>query len=212
MKRKFLMIVLSAFLFSCGSSEKKGNEATSSDEVPACCKNKGNEAASSDNVPECCKNKEMELLFPSEVAAKADFYLGKEIAVRGYVKKVCHCSGKKCKLADNDESEVSLTVIANEEIGKFSQELTGKNVKYIGEVKESRITKEMIAADEAKQAQAESEKKSSCSGKVEKNDEKEHKHCSKGKDYSEMKKWMEENEKDYYPVYFVEVKKYEVMD
>ncbi len=211
MKRKFLMIVLSAFLFSCGSSEKKGNEATSSDEVPACCKNKGNEAASSDNVPECCKNKEMELLFPSEVAAKADFYLGKDVAVRGYVKKVC-CSGSKCFLADNEEAETSLTMMANEEIGKYDKNLKGKNVKFIGVVKENRITKEMIAAEEAKQAQAESEKKSCCSGKAEKNDEKEHKHCSKGKDYSEMKKWMEENEKDYYPVYFVEVKKYEVMD
>ena len=38
MKGKFLMIVLSAFLFSCGGSEKKGNVATSSDEVPSCCK------------------------------------------------------------------------------------------------------------------------------------------------------------------------------
>ncbi len=211
MKGKFLMIVLSAFLFSCGGSEKKGNEATSSDEVPSCCKNKGNDAASSDNVPECCKNKGLEMLFPSEVAAKGDFYLGKEVAVRGYVKKVC-CSGNKCFLADDDEAEKTLTMMANEETGKYNKELKGKSVKFVGEVKENRITKEMIAAEEAKQAQAESEKKSCCSGKAEKNEEKEHKHCSKGKDYTEMKKWMEENEKDYYPVYFVEVKKYEVMD
>lgn len=211
MKRKFLMIVLSAFLFSCGNSEKKSNESTSSDEVPACCKNKGNEATSSDNVPECCKNKGMEMLFPSEVSAKGDSYLGKEVAVRGFVKKVC-CSGNKCFLADDDEAEKTLTMMANEETGKYNKELKGKSVKFVGEVKENRITKEMIAAEEAKQAQAESEKKSCCSGKAEKNDEKEHKHCSKGKDYSEMKKWMEENEKDYYPVYFVEVKKYEVMD
>ncbi|MEE1176199.1 MAG: hypothetical protein U0K71_04270, partial [Paludibacteraceae bacterium] len=110
------------------------------------------------------------------------------------------------------EAEKTLTMMANEETGKYNKELKGKSVKFVGVVKENRITKEMIAAEEAKQAQAESEKKSCCSGKAEKNDEKEHKHCSKGKDYSEMKKWMEENEKDYYPVYFVEVKKYEVMD
>lgn len=212
MKRKFLMIVLSAFLFSCGNSEKKSNESTSSDEVPACCKNKGNEATSSDNVPECCKNKGMEMLFPSEVSAKGDSYLGKEVAVRGFVKKVCHCSGKKCKLADNDESEVSLTVFANDEIGKFSQELTGKNVKYIGVVKENRITKEMIAAFEAKQAEAAaSEQKSCCSAKKEES-ESEHKHCSKSKDYSEMKKWMEENKKDYYPTYYVEAQTFEVIE
>ena len=79
------MIVLSAFLFSCGNSEKKSNESTSSDEVSACCKNKGNEATSSDNVPECCKNKGMEMLFPSEVSAKGDSYLGKEVAEKAGV-------------------------------------------------------------------------------------------------------------------------------
>mgnify|MGYP003429917050 FL=1 len=213
MKRKFLMIVLSAFLFSCGNSEKKSNESTSSDEVPACCKNKGNEATSSDNVPECCKNKGLEMLFPSEVSAKGDSYLGKEVAVRGFVKKVCHCSGKKCQLADNDESEISLTVFANDEIGKFSQELTGKNVKYIGVVKENRITKEMIAAEEAKQAEEAAKSNQNCdNGQGEVKEEKGHKHCGKNKDYSKMKKWMEENKKDYYPVYYVEVKNFEVMD
>ncbi|MEE1177077.1 MAG: hypothetical protein U0K71_08730, partial [Paludibacteraceae bacterium] len=148
MKRKFLMIVLSAFLFSCGNSEKKSNESTSSDEVPACCKNKGNEATSSDNVPECCKNKGMEMLFPSEVSAKGDSYLGKEVAVRGFVKKVC-CSGNKCFLADDDEAEKTLTMMANEETGKYNKELKGKSVKFVGVVKENRITKEMIAAEEA---------------------------------------------------------------
>lgn len=214
MKRKFLMIVLSAFLFSCGSSEKKGNEATSSDEVPACCKTKGNEAASSDNVPECCKNKGMELLFPSEVAAKGDFYLGKDVAVRGYVKKVC-CSGNKCFLADDDEAEKTLTMMANEETGKYNKELKGKSVKFVGEVKENRITKEMIAESEAKQAEEVAKSNHNCdNGQAEKKEEKghDHKHCSKNKDFSEMKKWMEENKKDYYPVYYVEVKKYEVME
>lgn len=211
MKGKFLMIVLSAFLFSCGGSEKKGNEATSSDEVPSCCKNKGNDAASSDNVPECCKNKGLEMLFPSEVTAKGDFYLGKEVAVRGYVKKVC-CSGNKCFLADDDEAEKTLTMMANEETGKYNKELKGKSVKFVGEVKENRITKEMIAAFEAKNAESEKEEKSCCKSSAEKAEGKEHKHCSKNKDYSEMKKWMEENEKDYYPVYYVDVKKYEVME
>mgnify|MGYP005613572501 FL=1 len=152
MKRKFLMILLSAFLFSCGNSEKKGNEASSSDEVPACCKNKGNEATSSDNVPERCKNKGMEMLFPSEVSAKGDSYLDKEVAVRGFVKKVC-CSGNKCFLADDDEAEKTLTMMANEETGKYNKELKGKSVKFVGVVKENRITKEMIAAEEAKQAE-----------------------------------------------------------
>ena len=206
------MIVLSAFLFSCGNSEKKSNESTSSDEVPACCKNKGNEATSSDNVPECCKNKGMEMLFPSEVSAKCDSYLGKEVAVRGFVKKVC-CSGNKCFLADDDEAEKTLTMMANEETGKYNKELKGKSVKFVGVVKENRITKEMIAAEEAKQAEEAAKSNQNCdNGQGEVKEEKGHKHCGKNKDYSKMKKWMEENKKDYYPVYYVEVKNFEVMD
>lgn len=212
MKRKFLMIVLSAFLFSCGNSEKKSNESTSSDEVPACCKNKGNDATSSDNVPECCKKKGMEMLFPSEVSAKGDSYLGKEVAVRGFVKKVC-CSGNKCFLADDDEAEKTLTMMANEETGKYNKELKGKSVKFVGVVKENRITKEMIAAEEAKQAEEAAKSNQNCdNGQGEVKEEKGHKHCGKNKDYSKMKKWMEENKKDYYPVYYVEVKNFEAMD
>ena len=122
------------------------------------------------------------MLFPSEVAAKGDFYLGKEVAVRGYVKKVC-CSGNKCFLADDDEAEKTLTMMANEETGKYNKELKGKSVKFVGEVKENRITKEMIAESEAKQAEEAAKSNHNCdNGQAEKKEEKgqDHKHCSKG--------------------------------
>lgn len=203
MKKIFLAVMISASLFSCSKSETKVNEQ-----------------CSTEGVPECCRNKSAEILFPSEASAKLDSLVGKEVVVRGFVKKVCHCSGKKCQLADNDESETALTVMAGEEIGKFDQSLTGKNVKYTCVVKENRITKEMIAeseakmAEEAAQEEQKSEKKSCCSSDTtEKSKEKEHGHCGKKKqNFEEMKAWMQDHGTDYYPVFFLEAKSFEVME
>ena len=203
MKKIFLIVMISASLFSCSKSETKVNEQ-----------------GSTESVPECCRNKSAEILFPSEAAAKLDSLAGKEIMVRGFVKKVCHCSGKKCQLADNDESETALMIMAGEEIGKFDQSLTGKNVKYTCVVKENRITKEMIAeseakmAEEAAQEEQKSEKKSCCSSdSTAKSEEKEHGHCGKKKqNFEEMKAWMQDHGKDYYPVFFLEAKSFEVME
>ena len=203
MKKIFLAIAVSALFFSCSNSGTKVSEQ-----------------GDSENVPECCRNKAGEILFPSEVSSKGDLYLEKEIKVRGYVKKVCHCSGKKCQVADNDEAEVSLMVFAGEEIGKFDQELVGKMVQYTGVVKENRITKEMIAESEAKMAeQTESvdqkpEKKSCCSTDTsEKSKSEEQGHCrKKGPSIQEMKEWMQANEKDYYPTYSFVAKSYEVIE
>lgn len=206
MKRIFLVIAVAASLFSCSNSGTKVNEQNGSE-----------------SVPECCKNKAVEVLSPSEVSAKGDSYLDKEIVVRGFVKKVCHCSGKKCQLADNDESEVSLKVMAGDSIGKFSQELTGKEVKFVGVVKETRFTKEMIAEAEAKmaeeaqqaeQSEVKSEKKSCCSkDSTAKSEEKEQGHCGKKKqNFEEMKAWMQEHGTDYFPIYSFEAKSFEVLE
>ena len=73
--------------------------------------------------------------------------------------------------------------MANEETGKYNKELKGKSVKFVGEVKENRITKEMIAESEAKQAEEAAKSNHNCdNGQAEKKEEKEHdhKHCSKG--------------------------------
>lgn len=203
MKKIFLAIAVSALFFSCSNSGTKVSEQ-----------------GDSENVPECCRNKAGEILFPSEVSSKGDLYLDKEIKVRGYVKKVCHRSGKKCQVADNDEAEVALAVFAGEEIEKFDQELIGKVVQYTGVVKENRITKEMIEESEAEMAkQSESseqktEKKSCCSTDTSDNTQKKGQGhcCKKGPSIQEMKEWMQANEKDYYPTYSFVVKSYEVIE
>ncbi len=203
MKKIFLAIAVSALCFSCSNSGTKVSEQNDSE-----------------NVPECCRNKDGEILFPSEVSSKGDLYLEKEIKVRGYVKKVCHRSGKKCQVADNDEAEVTLMVFAGEEIEKFDQELIGKEVQYTGVVKENRITKEMIEESEAKMAEQresgdeKNENKSCCSTDTAKNSkEKGHGHCcKKGASIQEMKEWMQANEKDYYPTYSFVAKSYEVIE
>ena len=66
----------------------------------------------------------------------------------------------------------------------------------------------------AAQEEQKSEKKSCCSSdSTAKSEEKEHGHCGKKKqNFEEMKAWMQDYGKDYYPVFFLEAKSFEVME
>ena len=198
------MAALFSMLLSCNSTEKK----VETNETPSCCANHSNAS------------------LPSAIATNADSLLEKEVEVSGYVLKVCKCSGRKAVIADSANAETTLTALAIDSTIKFTPDLVGKTIIVKGVLKENKITKEAIeekgkAMAEAAQAEGE---KSCCKAKEEKQEESkscckkedkqsEKKHCGgKGMDFSAMKVWMEENGKDYYPIYFVEAAQYTVKE
>lgn len=126
--------------------------------------------------------------------------IDKEIQITGTVTHVCHSSGKKVFLAGADE-EKTIQVFAGGDIQKFAPELIDSKMKATGIVCEHRISKETIAKQEAKIA-----------AELEKEDCMNIERCNNVmSNYQNMKQWMAENGKDYYPVYYVKATKYEIL-
>ena len=134
------------------------------------------------------------VMTPEKVLAEGATLVGQEVQIKGTVDHVCHHGGKKCRLAGTTEG-AWIQVMARGEIKQFAQELVGSEIVVKGTVKERQITKEMVAEQEA-----------SVKAAMEKADNKEAKaHCSNSMgNVKEMKQWMLDNNKDFYPVYFVE--------
>ena len=177
--------------------------------------------AAADTVKSCCA----QALTPAQILAGGESFADSTVTVAGKATHVCHCSGKKFVLVDEQDSTQSIRVLAGGEVDTFSQALVGQHVKLTGVVKVTKTTKEdiekkiaaidsMAAAKAAeakdKKTDAKAEKKEGC-GHGEK---KEGGHCGGNKadmfkaKAAEMLKWMEDNQKDYYPGYYIEIVKF----
>ena len=134
------------------------------------------------------------VLTPEKVIADGANLVGQEVEIEGTVDHVCHHGGKKCRLAGTTEG-AWIQVMARGEIKEFSQDLVGTAIVVKGTVKERQITKEMVAEQEKATQEA-----------MDKAENKEAKaHCSSSMgNVAKMKQWMVDNNKDFYPVYFVE--------
>ena len=166
------------------------------------CQNKQNNEAKTAQ-PSCCSSSqkvEAKVYTPEELLANGSSLVDKEVALKGVVNHVCKHAGKKCFLA-GESSEKFVQVLAGGKIGSFGKELIGSEITVKGVLKENRITK----ADIEKQEQAMKENMA----------KENHNHakeggCGHGSAKTDvMKKWMSDNNKDYYPVYFVEGLEYE---
>ena len=134
------------------------------------------------------------VLTPEKVIAEGATFVGQEVSVKGTVDHVCHHGGKKCRLAGTTEG-AWIQVMARGEIKQFSQDLIGSEIVVKGTVKARQITKEMVAEQEnaVKAAMNKAENKEAKA------------HCSSSMgNVEKMKQWMVDNNKDSYPVYFVE--------
>ncbi len=130
-----------------------------------------------------------------EVAANS---IDKEVYLKGTVDHVCARSGKRCILIDNS-GEFSIRVEASGNINGFNRELSGMEIAVKGILKEERLTSELIDEKETKIKEEQIE------------NEKERERCAaRLSNIKKMQKWMQTNNKDYYPVYFVEGTDYEV--
>jgi hypothetical protein len=122
------------------------------------------------------------------------------VIVTGLVEHVCMHSGKRCFIVGADES-LSLRIEAGEAIGSFDQELIGSTIKVKGVLKEqTRLSSEDL--DEREQtalAQKEAgEDVESCETAL--------------NNIAGWRKWMQDNNKEYYAVYFVDGESYEVVE
>ena len=148
----------------------------------------------------CCSSESVQTKVYSleDLLDNASSLVDKEVAFKGTVNHVCKHGGKKCFM-NGDDPTVAIQVMAKGSISVFDKELIGSEITVKGVMKERRMTK----ADVEKQEQAMKEK-------MAKEEHGEHGSCGHGmKNVDMMKKWMADNNKDYYPVYFVEGTEYE---
>ncbi len=126
MKKLFLLMIISAFLFSCGNNENKTK------------KEQTNQVT-----------QEIVKLNVDTFLTKASEYVGKEIELTGTVNHVCKHGAKRLKLMGTDPEEL-IKVESGDKIEKFDVSLEGNEVCVKGIVKELIIDEEYIAQLESK--------------------------------------------------------------
>ena len=138
-------------------------------------------------------------LYVEEILKNAENEVGKEITLKGFVTHTCKHSGRRCFVMCNDQ-KTSIRVEARGHIGGFNRELIGSELVIKGILKENKLTKEYIdqAEEELKEKQGKESNGETCDAEL--------------SNIENMRKWMKENNKDYYSIYFVEGTDYEVVE
>ena len=137
--------------------------------------------------------------YVEEILQNAEKEVGKEITLKGFVTHTCKHSGRRCFVMGNDQ-KTSIRVEARENIGGFNRELIGSELVIKGVLKENKLTKEYIdqAEEELKGKQRQESDGEICDAEL--------------SNINNMRKWMKENNKDYYSVYYVEGTDYEIIE
>jgi len=183
MKKLFFFTVLSLALFSCTGNKK---QTETSNEVKT--------TAATDSVAPGAQSFELDKLL-----AVADQNVDKTVTVVGYVTHTCKHSGKRCFIV-GESHKASLRVEAKGDIGGFNRELVGSKLSITGVLKEYRLTQDYINKME-KEVQ------------VKKEDDESAESCdTELNSISSMRKWMKDNNKDYYVIYYIDGMKYDTLD
>lgn len=128
----------------------------------------------------------------AEFDVEAKDYVGEEIAITGIIDHVCAHSGKRLKLTD-EKGEITIRVDASDDLGNFDREQTGRKALVTGIVKMEKYEKsQLLAMEEAKNRDMTEEEINSVH------------HQTELKELKRAKKWMKDNNKDYYPNYAIE--------
>ena len=112
MKRLFLLMTISAFLFSCGNNGNKTKQEQTKQVTQKITK-----------------------LNVDTFLTKASNYVGKEIELTGTVNHVCEHGGKRLQLMGSDPNQL-VKVESGDKIAKFDVSLAGNDVCVKGIVKE----------------------------------------------------------------------------
>ncbi len=140
---------------------------------------------------------------PKQISENGENLVDKDVIITGKVSHVCVRSGKKCFIAGNDDSTLLMQVFVGGEIDTFPRELMYKNVAINGVLKVKKIEKEKILAQE-QQAKEKMPEDTSSQENCQIIEQCHH----VMQQAADMKEWMEKNGKDYYPVYYVEGRKF----
>ncbi|MCM0718010.1 OB-fold nucleic acid binding domain-containing protein [Parabacteroides sp. W1-Q-101] len=183
----FKYLSLSLCLAFCLTACNSNNKQTTQQEEKSCCAASASKAIADAYTPE-------------KLMKEGNSLVDKEVAVKGFVTHVCKHAGKKCFLSGEDGSDMSVQVMAGGDIASFDKELIGSEIEVKGILQEHRITKEVIGKQEA--SVKEEMEKEGC----------EMERCDAVmKNVNQMKEWMADKGKDYYPVYYVNATHYEVV-
>ncbi len=156
--------------------------------------------AQTDRMEKKALSADTETYTSDKILSEGSSLLEKEVTLVGKVTHVCHSSGKKCFVAGTDEKN-TVQVFAGGDIKKFDTELEGKTIKATGTVKEYCISKEKIYKQEA-EIKAEMGKED-CMNMEQCEDVM--------SNVKHMKQWMNDNNKDYYPIYYINATIFEVI-
>ena len=133
--------------------------------------------------------------------AVADQNVDSTVTVVGIVTHTCKHSGKRCFI-ESESQTVSLRVEIDPEgeIELFTPELIGSKLAITGILKEELLSEEYINEREnsVKQIEQEGRSPEACAAEL--------------SNINDMRKWMEENGKDYFIIYYLDGLKYEVVE
>jgi len=127
MKKLFLLITISVFLFACGNNGNKAKQEQTNKET-----------------------QEITKLNVDTFLTKASNYVGKEIELTGTVNHVCKHGAKRLQLMGSNPEEL-IKVESGDKIAKFDVSIEGSNVCVKGIVKELIINEDYIAQMESKE-------------------------------------------------------------
>ncbi|MHA7111614.1 hypothetical protein ACRTDU_15895 [Sunxiuqinia elliptica] len=135
-----------------------------------------------------------------QLLAKAETLVDKPVVVQGHVTHTCKHSGKRCFIV-GDDANLSIRVEAGGQILGFNRELVGNSIAVKGILKERRLTAEYIDQWEEKVKNQEAQEDGSaetCAAEM--------------NNINNMRQWMEDNEKNYYSIYYINGENYDIVD
>lgn len=144
-------------------------------------------------------NTSVEVKTLNEIIDNAEKTIGETVYIKGLVTHVCRFSGRRCFVANDDET-LSIRIEAGGNIKGFNKELSGSVIQVKGILQEQRLTSEYIDETEAKLIAEETTEEGG-------------KHCdAEMNNIKKMRNWMKEHKKNYYPIYFIDGTDYEIVE
>jgi len=193
MKKLLLFVLVLVFFLSSCKDKKKKDSVTESAVV-------NTELSQKTMEDDSLNGKANEIILDSTKSIIALFKNAEEnvnklVSVQAEVSHVCEHTGLRLFLKSTD-GKLSLKVTTGGDIKIFDQDLVGEFIEVEGTLMETKLSAEKINAFE-KELESKNEEEGHC------NTEKEN--------IDKMRKWMKDNNKDYYSIYFIKAKSYNIL-
>lgn len=159
----------------------------------------GNSSKKSESAADTVVVSSAQAKYVEDILDSAESNVGKEVTLKGFITHTCKHSGRRCFVVGKDQ-QTSIRVEAKGEIGGFNRELIGSEVIIKGVLRENKLSKEYIDQMEeaVNEKKAGGESAESCESEMQ--------------NITAMRRWMKENNKDSYSVYYIDGMNYEVVE